>query len=364
MTQDASGGRSDGEGRWSAREHAHDGEVVGVERVATWAEETRRYRRSPGGWWWLALLLVPAILAALGSAIGGESGGAKAAGSTSSVTSAAPTSGTTSSSTSNSPSSTSSDTATSGGSAAGDVSSGVFSISRSGDEVTVAADVPDEAGRTALLEAVKAAVGGAKIVDHVNVVPGATAASTVAVSSALGSLTNAGDFGLAWDLKSLTAVGNVDSEDAKKSIGAALGAAWPDVRVQNDVVVGTDAAAVCSNLGGQITVALASTKITFERGSTDVKSTSTGVIKKVASLLAACKDAKVTVTGYTDSSGSKAENLALSKGRATSVGKILTSNGVSSDRITIKGLADADPVANDNAPGGREANRRVEITVN
>lgn len=362
MTQDASGGRPDGEGRWSAREHAHDGEVVGVERVATWAEETRRYRRNPGGWWWLALLLIPAMLAALGSAMGGEAGTTKAGGATSAVTSTASTSGTTA--TTSSSTGSPSGTATPGGTAAGDVSSGVFSISRTSDEVTIAADVPDEAGRSALLDAVKAAVGGVKIVDHINVVPRAEAASTAAVTSALGALSNAGDFGLAWDLKSLTAVGNVDSEDAKKSIGAALGAAWPDVRVQNDVVVGTDAAAGCANLGGQITVALASTKITFERGSTTVKSTSTGVIKKVATLLAGCKDAQVTVTGYTDSSGSKAENLTLSKGRATSVAKILTSNGVAADRITIKGLADADPVANDTAPGGREANRRVEITVN
>jgi len=71
----------------------------------------------------------------------------------------------------------------------------------------------------------------------------------------------------------------------------------------------------------------------------------------------------MVVEGYTDSVGSEASNLKLSKDRAESVRAYLVSKGVPADKITSVGKGKADPVASNDTPEGRANNRRVEIVV-
>lgn len=365
MAYDGSGEyREDGDEVW---EGDGEGRIVGHERVATWAEETRRYRRNPGGWWWGALLGVPAVLAAAGLAFGGSgttanSGSAGKTSPTSTTSSAGQTSG----SSSTSSSSDSSSSSSSGSPATGDgtVASSAFAITRAGDAVTVRADVPDEAAKTALIDSVKSALGVSTVVDKVTVAASAAGPAPAAVGSALAALKDAGNFGLAWDLKSLVATGTVAAEDAKTKVADALAAAWPGASVSNGITVGTDAAAACANLGDSIKVALADTKITFVKYGTDPNDDSVAVLKRVAAMASKCADARLTVTGYTDSSGSDAENKRLSEQRAQSVRKVLVSNGVADTQVTAVGKGEADPIASNSTPAGIAANRRVEITVN
>jgi len=72
---------------------------------------------------------------------------------------------------------------------------------------------------------------------------------------------------------------------------------------------------------------------------------------------------RVVVTGYTDSIGSDAYNLKLSERRAKTVRDALVAGGVATDRITSKGMGEANPVANNVTAEGRARNRRVDIVA-
>lgn len=74
-------------------------------------------------------------------------------------------------------------------------------------------------------------------------------------------------------------------------------------------------------------------------------------------------NATFAVVGYTDNVGTDEQNLALGLGRAKSVSKILTANGIAANRITTDSKGEADPVADNATEEGRHQNRRVVITV-
>jgi len=93
-------------------------------------------------------------------------------------------------------------------------------------------------------------------------------------------------------------------------------------------------------------------------------------LKKVAVVLSQFPESKVTVEGYTDSKGTKATNMQLSRERAQSVKDWLVKNGgVAAAGISTKGFGEQYPMApNKNADGsdnplGRALNRRVTIIV-
>ncbi len=69
----------------------------------------------------------------------------------------------------------------------------------------------------------------------------------------------------------------------------------------------------------------------------------------------------VTITGFTDSSGPEAFNLQLSQKRAQSVADYLVERGIDASRLTVQGLGEANPIADNHTPEGRAKNRRVEI---
>jgi len=77
----------------------------------------------------------------------------------------------------------------------------------------------------------------------------------------------------------------------------------------------------------------------------------------------------IVLRGSSDSQGSDADNIAVSKRRAEAVANYLEAHGIASDRITVIALGEGRPVApnvkldgSDN-PEGRARNRRVDITV-
>jgi len=93
-------------------------------------------------------------------------------------------------------------------------------------------------------------------------------------------------------------------------------------------------------------------------------------LKKVAVVLSQFPESKVTVEGYTDSKGTKAANMQLSRERAQAVKDWLVKNGgVLTANMSTKGFGEQYPVApNRNKDGsdnplGRALNRRVSIIV-
>ncbi len=86
-------------------------------------------------------------------------------------------------------------------------------------------------------------------------------------------------------------------------------------------------------------------------------------IQRVAEVLNQYPQTRITVAGHTDSTGSEQYNQQLSERRAQNVKDALVQSGVQASRITTVGYGEAQPVASNYTPEGRQLNRRVVITI-
>lgn len=103
--------------------------------------------------------------------------------------------------------------------------------------------------------------------------------------------------------------------------------------------------------------------ILFDVNKADLKPGADRTLDRVAEFLNKYEDRELEINGYTDATGSEEYNEDLSAQRAQSVQEALVERGVSSNRISIEGLGESNPVASNETPAGRQQNRRVEIVV-
>jgi outer membrane protein OmpA-like peptidoglycan-associated protein len=102
--------------------------------------------------------------------------------------------------------------------------------------------------------------------------------------------------------------------------------------------------------------------ILFATGSAQLRPQSTPTLKEIGDLLTQHPDLRLTIEGHTDAVGDAAANQTLSEQRAASVKAFLVSTyGVSADRLQTKGFGATKPVAPNTTPEGRQQNRRVEL---
>lgn len=71
----------------------------------------------------------------------------------------------------------------------------------------------------------------------------------------------------------------------------------------------------------------------------------------------------IHLSGYSDSSGSEADNMRLSERRAEKVYRALVKAGVPAGNITYEGYGESNPYADNDTPEGRRKNRRVEVSA-
>lgn len=69
------------------------------------------------------------------------------------------------------------------------------------------------------------------------------------------------------------------------------------------------------------------------------------------------------ISGHTDNIGMDKDNMILSERRAQAVVKYLVDKGIPAERLQAKGYGETQPVAENNTPGGRAANRRTEFKI-
>ncbi len=112
-----------------------------------------------------------------------------------------------------------------------------------------------------------------------------------------------------------------------------------------------------------LNVVLAS-DVLFESGKAVLQPGAINKLRQLASVMNRYPDTTIQVIGYTDSRGSEASNLELSRRRAQAVADVLASSGVAQPRITTLGMGESNPVASNDTMTGRAQNRRVEINVN
>jgi outer membrane protein OmpA-like peptidoglycan-associated protein len=103
--------------------------------------------------------------------------------------------------------------------------------------------------------------------------------------------------------------------------------------------------------------------ITFATDSSAIASSFYSPLNNLAGSLKQFNQNNIEIIGYTDSTGSRQHNMDLSLQRAQSVSTYLTSQGVDSSHLSVRGAGPDQPIASNADANGRAQNRRVEVNL-
>ena len=117
-----------------------------------------------------------------------------------------------------------------------------------------------------------------------------------------------------------------------------------------------------TRMGDNITLNMPG-NITFASDSAELNPNFYRVLNSVNLVLKEYEKTVVEVAGHTDSTGAPEYNQKLSERRANSVAQYLEGQGLRTDRVITVGAGETHPVATNDTPDGRQANRRVELTL-
>ncbi|WP_326490992.1 OmpA family protein [Marichromatium gracile] len=108
---------------------------------------------------------------------------------------------------------------------------------------------------------------------------------------------------------------------------------------------------------------LANDTLRFPSGAATLPAGELPVLDGIVALLADNPGLTLRIVGHTDSAGSDAINLELSRQRAEAVRQGLIERGLEAARVEAEGIGEAEPIASNATASGRASNRRVEIYV-
>ncbi|MBT8088622.1 MAG: OmpA family protein [Gammaproteobacteria bacterium] len=117
-----------------------------------------------------------------------------------------------------------------------------------------------------------------------------------------------------------------------------------------------------TRIGDNITLNMPG-NVTFATNSSDLSPAFFDVLNSVGKVLKEFDKTVVEVAGHTDNTGSESYNQSLSERRSGSVSTYLKAQGINPQRLITVGMGELRPVADNNTADGRQANRRVEITM-
>ena len=103
--------------------------------------------------------------------------------------------------------------------------------------------------------------------------------------------------------------------------------------------------------------------IQFGFDSAELNAADKAKLDDVAARLKQYDGNQMTITGYTDTSGPEDYNMKLSERRANAVADYLAASGANRSNMTVRGMGEANPVADNSTRDGRKRNRRVEVEV-
>lgn len=110
-----------------------------------------------------------------------------------------------------------------------------------------------------------------------------------------------------------------------------------------------------------------SSEVLFNSGEANLSAPGLAVMGRLVPVLGRGARYRVVVEGHTDNVPIQTErfpsNWELSTGRAASVVRYLQSQGIEPARMRATGYADTRPIASNDTPQGRAANRHVEVTL-
>jgi OOP family OmpA-OmpF porin len=106
-----------------------------------------------------------------------------------------------------------------------------------------------------------------------------------------------------------------------------------------------------------------SNSIYFKPGKMTIDKSSYDELYDIADIMQALPDYEFIIAGHVDSANSLESGITISKMRADAVKKFLVKAGVNPDQLETVGYGATKPKYNNQTPGGRSKNRRVEITL-
>ena len=102
----------------------------------------------------------------------------------------------------------------------------------------------------------------------------------------------------------------------------------------------------------------------FAPGQARLPAAAIPALNKVKEVLSTLQQEQVTISGFTDSTGSEKINQKISEERAEAVANyLLDENVITADQIEFEGLGATNPVTSNLTKEGRAANRRVDIVI-
>ena len=180
-----------------------------------------------------------------------------------------------------------------------------------------------------------------------------------AIGTGLGALLGAG---LAYSNADKDKMGQAAAIGAVVGGGAGLLLDQKERRLRQELAgTGVD---VGRNPDGSINMVMPS--VTFATSSATIQPKCQAALNNVARVLAeggTSSKLALVIHGHTDNTGTDAINNPLSQSRANSVMNYLSTQGISSARMSARGYGSSSPIADNSTAAGREQNRRVEITV-
>jgi outer membrane protein OmpA-like peptidoglycan-associated protein len=117
-----------------------------------------------------------------------------------------------------------------------------------------------------------------------------------------------------------------------------------------------------TRVGNNITLNMPG-NVTFKTDSADLQPNFFEVLNSVAVVLKEFDKTLLEVAGHTDNTGDDSYNMSLSERRAGSVAQYLQSQGINGQRLITVGGGESHPIASNDNADGRQANRRVELTL-
>lgn len=117
-----------------------------------------------------------------------------------------------------------------------------------------------------------------------------------------------------------------------------------------------------TRMGDNITLNMPG-NVTFATDSADLSPAFFEVLNSVGKVVKEFDQTIIEVAGHTDSTGAESYNQGLSERRASSVSQYFNARGIADQRLITVGMGEMRPVANNSDNAGRQANRRVEITM-
>jgi len=186
----------------------------------------RFYRRPPGAAWLVALVAIPLLLAAIGWAMQRPpdtdvDAGAPAVNPSATLTAPGNNEETNASN-----------------AAAPELNFAPLSIAQTGEGFTLGGELPSQDAKRSLSESLRLAFGsGIEVTDNTSVKRGVNAPDFAALGSILGAAIGVADFSFDLEGHTVTLSGNAPTDDAKTEVQSAVTAAWPKMRVINNIQV-------------------------------------------------------------------------------------------------------------------------------